>query len=71
MRTLFERLKPEHLATLKKETPNWYELQFYLNDLKNNHLEMQITFDTADALTQKLNLKECNFDCIYSIFEIH
>jgi hypothetical protein len=70
MKTLFERLKPEHKAKLETESKDFPNaIKYAAKELTENTSILDLRFGTVQFLAMYLNLKSANIDTILNLFE--
>lgn len=70
MKTLYERLKPEHKAKLADEATRWPLItDSIVKELKIKRDILDLSYGHVCCLSSSLNLKNSNIDTIINLFE--
>lgn len=70
MKTLYERLKPEHKAKLADEATRWPAIiKSVIDELEANYILLNISYGCVCCLANSLNLPDSNITTIVDLFE--
>jgi hypothetical protein len=70
MKTLFERLKPEHKAKLELGAQKYPAIvKSIVDELKSNHAILCLSYGCIGLMTNELELPNSNLDTIMNLFE--
>jgi hypothetical protein len=70
MKTLFDRLKPEHKAKLDEQAKDYPNaITASIKELTSEYSILDLRFGTVQFLAMYLNLKSANIDTILNLFE--
>ena len=70
MKTLYERLKPEHKAKLDEQSIKYPSaIPAAIKEMTNNNSVLDLRYLTIQSLYMYLDLKNSNIDTIMNLFE--
>lgn len=70
MKTLYERLKPEHKAKLADEATRWPVIVKSIeSELKRKYAILDLSYGGVCCIANSLDLKNSNIDTIMNLFE--